>query len=49
MKNNLFLGDFGEQQQVLLIDLILEHDHGKIQAAKLPSMHSMRQWVHMIF
>ena len=26
-------------------DLILEHDHGKVKAAKLPRIHSVRKWV----
>ena len=29
-------------------DLILEHDHGKVQAAKLPRIHSVRKWVNKI-
>ena len=31
-----------------IFDLILEHDHGKVQAAKLPRIHSVRQWVNKI-
>ena len=31
-----------------ILDLILEHDHGKVQAAKLPRIHSVRQWVNKI-
>ena len=32
MKDNLFLGHLKDTK---IFDLILEHDHGKIQAAKL--------------
>ena len=40
MKNNTFLGH-------KILDLILDHNHGKIQAAKLPSIHSVKQWMNM--
>ena len=32
-----------------VFDFLLEHDHGKIQVRNVPSMHSIRQRVYMIY
>ena len=41
---------FSDTSDSKIFDLILALDHGKIQEAKLPSIHSMKQWgVHDSF
>ena len=39
---------FSDTSDSKIFDLILALDHGKIQEAKLPSIHSTRQRVYMI-
>ena len=37
-----------DTEDIQIFVLNVEHDHGKIQAAKLQSILSMRHWVYMI-
>ena len=48
----MFISDTDEEKLIFrtsdseIFDLILERDHGKVEAEKLPRIHSVRQWVN---
>ena len=45
IKRNFLLSDTSD---IKIFDLVLEHDHGKVLAAKLPRIQSVIQWVNKI-